>query len=156
MVTKTLQCSQRNAIVAVHFYNYFFDSWQVATYPIPRFASEFGYQSLPDVKTWLKVTDNYTDIKADSDFMDYRQHHPGGNSENTLLIHYQLNFDDFNEIHPYIYFSQILQAVSIKLECEIYRSFMGRLDGEGQGNTMGALYWQLNDVWVAPTWSGIG
>lgn len=54
------------------------------------------------------------------------------------------------------YFFKIYQAVAIKAETEHYRSFMGRLNEEGKGWTYGALYWQLNDVWVAPTWSGIG
>ncbi|CAG9536744.1 unnamed protein product [Cercopithifilaria johnstoni] len=31
----------------------------------------------------------------------------------------------------------------------------GRLTEDGRGNTMCALYWQLNDLWVAPTWSTI-
>ena len=26
---------------------------------------------------------------------------------------------------------------------------------EGKGGTMCALYWQLNDVWAAPTWASI-
>lgn len=49
-----------------------------------------------------------------------------------------------------IYLSQLSQAMAIKAETEVYRS--GR---DTFMNTMGALYWQLNDVWVAPSWSSI-
>lgn len=142
----------------MHYYNYLLNSLDENTYPIPRFASEFGYQSLPDVETWLTITDNITDLLPDSAFIDHRQHHPLGFMQNTMLINYQLhlNFQSVNLAETYIYYSQIVQALSIKYEVELYRSFMGRLDEQGQGNTMGALYWQLNDVWVAPTWSGIG
>ena len=28
-------------------------------------------------------------------------------------------------------------------------------DAAGRGNTMGAMYWQLNDIWQAPTWASI-
>lgn len=49
-----------------------------------------------------------------------------------------------------IYFSQISQAMTIKTETEVYR-----IEQDGLMNTMGALYWQLNDVWVAPSWSSI-
>lgn len=31
----------------------------------------------------------------------------------------------------------------------------GIINKDGEGNTMCALYWQLNDVWAAPTWSTI-
>lgn len=91
--------------------------------------------------------------------MEFRQHHPGGNTQNLALIQQQLQLPDnesSNYVAAVIYFSQILQAQAIKTETEHYRSFKGRLDTSGRGNTMGALYWQLNDVWVAPTWSGIG
>lgn len=49
-----------------------------------------------------------------------------------------------------------MQALSTKVETEYYRSLQSSLNSAGQGKTMGALYWQLNDVWLAPTWSGIG
>ena len=30
------------------------------------------------------------------------------------------------------------------------------LDDVGRGMTMGAMYWQLNDIWQAPTWASLG
>lgn len=91
--------------------------------------------------------------------MEYRQHHADGNSQNLALIEQQLQLPDpssSNYFGAIIYLSQIFQAQAIKMQTEHYRSYKGRLEENGKGLTMGALYWQLNDVWVAPTWSGIG
>ncbi|KAJ8947266.1 hypothetical protein NQ318_014162 [Aromia moschata] len=142
----------------VHYYNYVFDSFDSNIYPVPRFASEYGYQSLPSFESLLSVTDNASDIDINSDFMNHRQHHPSGNGQMQMLIDYQFTLPATNSSNyskAFIYYSQILHALSIKIETEHYRRYRGILNDKGQGNTMGALYWQLNDVWIAPTWSGI-
>jgi len=51
----------------------------------------------------------------------------------------------------FTYLSQCNQALCIKSETERYR----RLRGNPRVGTMGALYWQLNDIWQAPTWAGL-
>lgn len=43
-----------------------------------------------------------------------------------------------------------------KTETEKYRRDRSKLTETNEGFTMGAMYWQLNDVWVAPSWSSIG
>ena len=44
----------------------------------------------------------------------------------------------------------------MRTETEHYRRWQNRLDDQGQGHTMGALYWMLADIWQAPTWASIG
>ncbi|KAK6020189.1 hypothetical protein OSTOST_14161, partial [Ostertagia ostertagi] len=58
-------------------------------------------------------------------------------------------------IDRYAYFSQANQATTYKIQTEHYRRHRNLLLPSGLGNTMCALYWQLNDVWAAPTWSTI-
>ena len=48
------------------------------------------------------------------------------------------------------------QAQAIKVETEHYRRFRYQLSADGSGLTMGALYWQLNDIWQGPSWASIG
>ncbi|KAJ8934145.1 hypothetical protein NQ314_013555 [Rhamnusium bicolor] len=134
----------------VHFYNYILDSFDSNIYPIPRFASEYGYQSLPSVDTLLTAA-NISELQINGTFIEHRQHHPFGNTELRLLIDYQLQLPRENSSNYY----KILHAFSTKIQTEHYRRYRSSLDNQGRGYTMGALYWQLNDVWVAPTWASI-
>ena len=46
--------------------------------------------------------------------------------------------------------------MSIKTESEVYLRAQSEISEEGEGYTMGALYWQLDDIWQGPTWASIG
>jgi beta-mannosidase len=50
----------------------------------------------------------------------------------------------------WLYLTQCVQALCLRVESEHYR----RLKGDSV-RTMGALYWQLNSIWPAPTWSSL-
>ncbi len=60
-----------------------------------------------------------------------------------------------DRLNDFIYLSQISQAMAIKTETEFYRRNREIDSKNGEGNTMGALYWQLNDIWQGPTWASI-
>ncbi|KAF2896968.1 hypothetical protein ILUMI_09207, partial [Ignelater luminosus] len=142
----------------VHFYMYILNSWEKRIYPINRFASEYGFQGMPNLDTLLTATNNTKDLDIRSDFLISRQHRPLGYSEITILISYQLqlpNRASKNYYKAFIFYSQIIQAMSVKVQTELYRQWRSDVNDKGKGFTMGALYWQLNDVWAAPSWSGI-
>ncbi|XP_056629755.1 beta-mannosidase-like [Diorhabda sublineata] len=142
----------------VHFYNYVADPWDSNVYPVSRFSSEYGYQALPGYQSLITAADQEGDLNMQSEFMYHRQHHPGGNEQMKELIEFNLNLPEnynVNYSKAFIYKLQIAQALGIKIETEHYRRYRSTLNDQGLGGTMGALYWQLNDVWLAPTWSGI-
>ena len=59
-------------------------------------------------------------------------------------------------LQDFLYKSQVYQAVSLKTETETYRRGMVEADPDtGEGMTMGALYWQLNDIWQGASWSSL-
>jgi beta-mannosidase len=60
-----------------------------------------------------------------------------------------------DRLNDLIYLSQISQAMAMKIETEFYRRNREIDPNNGEGYTMGALYWQLNDIWQAPTWASM-
>ncbi|KAL4717903.1 hypothetical protein ACJJTC_001321 [Scirpophaga incertulas] len=134
-----------------HYYNYMADNWDFNIYPMTRFASEYGFQSMPSLHTISQATQNPQDLKVDSAYSKHRQHSPGGYGyiENQINRHLQLNRNDPDHFKKFIFYSQIVQAMAMKTETELYRQ------SQDEWYTMGALYWQLNDIWQAPSWAGI-
>ena len=61
------------------------------------------------------------------------------------------SIDRFDDL---VYLSQITQAMAMKAETEFYRRNRD-IDNNGFGYTMGALYWQLNDIWEGQSWASI-
>ncbi|XP_058443272.1 beta-mannosidase-like isoform X2 [Malaya genurostris] len=133
----------------VHYYNYVMDGWNPIIYRGGRFISEYGFQSFPAFTSW-PVRD--LSIPQLSDLIKHRQHSPLGNVPILQMIEKNLPMPSVNSSSYWrdvIYLSQVSQAMIVKTETEVYRS--KRVE---QG-TMGALYWQLNDVWISPSWSSI-
>ena len=110
----------------------------------PRFMSEYGFQSLPQLET----VNTYT-VPADHDIaspvMLAHQRHPRGNQ---LIREYMLReYPEPKDFESFLYVSQVLQAEGIKIGAEHLRRIMP--------HNMGSLYWQLNDCWPAASWSSI-
>jgi len=137
-----------------HYYNYVDNCLDVTKFPLSRFVSEYGHQSFPSFET-LRADTIFEDWSIDSPLFRSRQHHPNGTAE--LLAQMAMHFrnpstkDATKEFKRQIYLTQVMQSMCVKQQSEWYRA----LRGEGAVYTMGALYWQLNDLWSAPTWASI-
>lgn len=94
----------------MHFYNYIFDGWDPNIYPTPRFASEYGYQSLPSFDT-LSTVSVPSDWSVDSELLQSRQHHSAGYEEMAGLIDRHLplpsDYKSKDNFLTYIYYSQV-------------------------------------------------
>ncbi|NXS74680.1 MANBA mannosidase, partial [Pandion haliaetus] len=140
-----------------HFYDYSNDCWNWTVYPKTRFASEYGFQSWPSFSTIEKASST-EDWSYTSNFSLHRQHHENGNDQMLQQIghHFKLpqSTDPIKKFKDMIYLTQVMQAQCIKTETEFYRFSQSEII-KGEGHTMGALYWQLNDIWQAPSWASL-
>ncbi|XP_070577836.1 beta-mannosidase-like [Ptychodera flava] len=138
----------------VHYYNYDDDCWDHTIYPKPRFVAEYGYQSMPSFQT-LKRVSIEEDWVYDSPFMTHRQHsaEAGLAMENLMKRHFRLpDVGDSTQVFKdKLYLSQISQSLCYKVQTEHYR----RSQSDEEAKTMGSLFWQLNSIWQAPSWSSI-
>ncbi|XP_030213264.1 beta-mannosidase [Gadus morhua] len=140
-----------------HYYSYSRDCWDWSAFPRTRFASEYGFQSWPSFSTLQKVSVP-EDWSWDGPFSSHRQHHAEGNRQmlEQAGLHYHLPnaTDPLRRYKHTLYITQVMQAQCVKAQTEFYRRSRSEVVG-GKGHTMGALYWQLNDIWQAPSWSSI-
>ena len=110
----------------------------------PRFMSEYGFQSFPNIET-VKSYTVPSDRDIESPIMLAHQRHPRGNQ---LVREYMLrDYAKPKDFESFLYVSQVLQAEGIRVGAEHLRRIMP--------HNMGSLYWQINDCWPVASWSSI-
>ena len=110
----------------------------------PRFCSEFGFESLPDLKT----------IQTFAQKADYDLHspvflsHQKCNSGNSKMLYYiAKRFHLPRRFEDYVYLSQLAQMECVEDATLHWRRHRGRCNG--------SLYWQFNDCWPVCSWAGM-
>ena len=116
-----------------------------------RFASEYGLQSLPDLHTLREAgIEHWSD-----DALQYRQRskmewlEPGFDGWD-MMHHFMAKTTgapEAGDLKDWIFRSQATQAEGLRQALERHRT--------SQGRYAGSLYWSLNDVWPAVSWSTV-
>ncbi len=109
-----------------------------------RYLSEFGFQSFPSEKTVSEFT-LPEDRNVFSRVMERHQRNAGANAK--IIGYLAQNYLYPTDFGTLLYASQLLQAEAMKYGVEHLR--------RNRGRCMGALYWQLNDIWPTASWASI-
>ncbi|KAK0727707.1 glycoside hydrolase family 2 protein [Lasiosphaeria miniovina] len=150
------------------YYNYVASqAFNLSAYPVGRLSTEFGFHSMPSVASWRNVLPA-DELRFNSTTVMLRNHHPPargldtanfynssvGQGEMTIAVqqHYPApnKTDAVGNFSAWSWSTQVFQADFYRSQIQFYRV------GSGQPNRqLGSLYWQLEDIWQAPTWAGI-
>jgi len=138
----------------LHYYDsYDFDCTDVSRFPRGRFISEYGFQSFPDRTTFATSKLNPEEYQYDSKLLWSRQHANGVTTGMINQLKLQFKVDDtrtLRDFDHFVYLTQVQQGMCIKAQSEYYRTMKNQ-----DSMTMGSLYWQLNDIWPAPSWASV-
>ncbi|MFN3753207.1 beta-mannosidase [Flavobacterium sp.] len=110
---------------------------------VGRFMSEYGFQGMPDVKTFQAFAKS-DELNFDSEAVKNHQKHPTGYK--TINEYMARDYQVPESFEDYIYVSQLLQAEGMKMAIEAHRT---------DRKCMGTLFWQLNDCWPVTSWSSV-
>ncbi len=112
----------------------------------PRFMSEYGLQSWPQMSTVDAFSRREQQTVNDAVIRQHQKFLAGAGNER--LLHYiRAEYGEPQDFEDFVYLSQVMQAEGIALAAGHHRASKPR--------TMGSLYWQLNDVWPGASWSSI-
>ncbi len=110
----------------------------------PRFMSEFGFQSLPPLKTIKTYANedhwNLTDYMIEH---HQRSYYASALFMGQMALHFLMPAD----FPSLVYLTMVLQAEGIRYGVEHWRRNRHRVSG--------TLYWQLNDCWPVASWSSL-
>ncbi|TCD67218.1 hypothetical protein EIP91_000394 [Steccherinum ochraceum] len=155
-------------------------AFNYSTYPVARFVNEFGFHSMPSFFSWEEVLQSPADFSFNSTVVASRDHHPPagnlsfpnpnapqGQFQMTSAVALWLPSPPLDNTTPstsfstqtaqqnktfaqWCYSTQVFQ--SMNMVSEIAWSWYRRGAGLGENN-LGALVWQLNDIWQGVSWS---
>ena len=109
-----------------------------------RYLSEFGFQSFPPIKTIESFT-KPMDRNPFSRVMELHQRNYGANGK--IVNYLSQNYLYPTDFKTLVFASELLQAEAMRFAVEHLR--------RNRGRCMGALYWQLNDIWPVASWSSV-
>ena len=113
----------------------------------PRFCSEFGFQSFPSEEMVEKYFACTNDYSLETPAVAHHQKSKLGNEPLFGKVRATFGDDKTKNVREFIYLSQVQQAMAVKKAVEAWRRL--------RPWCMGALYWQLNDLWPVTSWSSI-
>jgi beta-mannosidase len=131
-----------------HYWGVWHDEepFEVLQAKVPRFMSEFGMQSYPSKEVLMEMIEEDELSMSDKGIAQHQKHSRGF----SLMEKYMNNWyspvsrDNWER---YAEMTQVVQAEGMMMGIEAQRRAMPKC--------MGTLFWQLNDVWPAFSWSSI-
>ncbi len=111
-----------------------------------RYLSEFGFQSFPCRQTIESFT-RPDERNIFSRTMEMHQRNSGANGK--ILQYLSQTYLYPSSFDLLVYASQLLQADAIRYGVEHFRR------NRNDDRCMGAVYWQLNDIWPVASWSSV-
>lgn len=141
-------------------------AFNLSSYSVGRFANEFGLISMPSIQSWREAIPE-DEFSLDSPgVLHHNRHIPfggGGDPDelsaagiaemtNAVKLWYPepAAQDPIANFSSWAWSTQVFQADKYASEIAFYRRGSGKRERQ-----LGALFWQLNDLWVAPTWASI-
>lgn len=119
---------------------------------VPRFVSEYGLQSYPEMAAWNEVA-TPSDLSFGSPFFRYRQRSfmpwiaEGFDGNDMIMGYIRKYLGEPANFESYTYLSQVVQAIGLQMGIDIHR--------RNRPHTMGSLYWQINDCWPTMSWATV-
>ena len=111
---------------------------------LPRFMSEFGFQSFPEMKT-IATFAAPEDYQIESEVMNAHQKSSIGNA--LIRTYMERDYIVPEKFEDFVYVGLVLQGQGMRHGLEAHR--------RNRPYCMGTLYWQLNDSWPVVSWSSI-
>ncbi|KAF7979728.1 hypothetical protein HWV62_41090 [Athelia sp. TMB] len=133
------------------YYNYdVTQAFNISTYPIGRFATEFGFHSHSNVPSYAAVmpASDYSDPPPPENLTLQSLDGLGQMAQGTTFWYPSnpnLTMDSTEQFDLQVYATQVFQSEFYRSEIAFYR----RGSGLPQ-RTLGSMYWVLNEIWSAP------
>ncbi|KAF8525862.1 glycoside hydrolase [Hysterangium stoloniferum] len=142
-------------------------AFDYSTYPVSRYVNEFGYHSMPSFYSWEEVLESPADFFFNSTVVVSRDHHPpAGNlafpnpngPQGQMQMEQAVRLwlptpgtsNSNQTFAQWCWSTQIFQSMAMVSQIAFYRLGAGKPE-----NNLGALVWQLNDIWQGVSWSSI-
>jgi len=131
-----------------HFWDVWSGSKPVEKYleSCPRFMSEYGFQSMPDMAT-IRQFAGKGDLAIDSPVLKAHQKFLAGEGNDRLKLYMDQRLRPAKDFADLVYLTQVNQAQAIEMAARHHRAC--------RPVTLGSLYWQINDTWPAISWASM-